>query len=152
MSYQSRMTFEKEFAGLRMTFGLVGGALSLILGLIGILNFANVIITSVAMRKRELAILQSIGMTSRQMIRMLTDEGLIYAALTALFASTAGSVICWAGVKLLTNQMWFFKWHFTVLPILVCVPLMAVIAVLIPYICGRSTVKHSIIERLGVAE
>ena len=152
LSYKSKGMFEKEFAGLKMTFGLVGGALSLILGLIGILNFANVIITSVAMRKRELAILQSVGMTSRQMIRMLTDEGLIYAALTTLFASTAGSVICWAGVKLLTNQIWFFKWHLTVLPILVCVPLMAVIAVLIPYICGRSTTRHSIIERLGVTE
>lgn len=152
LSYQSRGMFEKEFAGLKMTFGLVGGALSLILGLIGILNFANVIITSVAMRKRELAILQSIGMTRRQMIRMLTDEGLIYAALTALFASTVGSAACWAGMKLLTSQMWFFKWHLTVLPLLVCVPLMAVIAVLIPYICGRRTTRHSIIERLGVTE
>ena len=45
---------------------VVGGILSFILGLIGILNFINTMITSIQARKNELAVLQAVGMTGRQ--------------------------------------------------------------------------------------
>ena len=42
-----------------------GGALSFIVGLVGVLNFFNAILTGILARKRELAVLQSIGMTGK---------------------------------------------------------------------------------------
>ena len=59
-------------------FLLPDGTLSAIVGLVGILNFANDIITGISARRRELAILRSVGMTARQLRTMLMPEGLLY--------------------------------------------------------------------------
>ena len=59
-------------------FMLLGGALSFIVGLVGVLNFFNSIVTGITARRRELAVLQSIGMTGRQLQTMLALEGLLY--------------------------------------------------------------------------
>ena len=62
-------------------------ALSIIVGLIGVLNFINTMITSSNSRQREIAALQAMGMTGRQLCTMLVWEGVIYiggAAITAL--------------------------------------------------------------------
>ena len=60
-------------------FLLLGGALSFIVGLVGVLNFFNAVLTGIITRKREFAVLQSIGMTGRQRQTMLVYEGLFYA-------------------------------------------------------------------------
>ena len=38
-----------------------------IIGLVGVLNFINAVLTGILARKRELAMLQSVGMTGKQM-------------------------------------------------------------------------------------
>lgn len=48
--------------------------MALIIGSVGILNFVNTILTSIFTRRRELATLQSVGMTGRQMMKMLHDS------------------------------------------------------------------------------
>ena len=82
MAYQSRETFASEFEGMQNMYLTVGGLLSVILALIGILNFINSVITSVQTRRQELAVLQSIGMTGKQLKNMLIGEGLWYTAVT----------------------------------------------------------------------
>ena len=85
MHYSSKGTRAAEFENMQNTVLLIGGALSLIIGLIGILNFVNSVLTSIVTRRREFATLQAVGMTGRQLRRMLTLEGLYYA----LFAGAA---------------------------------------------------------------
>lgn len=53
----------QEFKDMVNMFLIVGGALSAILALIGILNFINLTYTSIHERKQELKILWSVGMT-----------------------------------------------------------------------------------------
>ncbi len=77
--YESKSTYAAEFEGMRSMFLLLGGALSGIVGLVGVLNFFNAILTGIITRKRELAVLQSIGMTGKQLKTMLVCEGLLYA-------------------------------------------------------------------------
>ena len=50
MAYSSRSTYAKQFEGLRGTVLLVGGMLSLIIGMIGVLNFVNSMLTSILTR------------------------------------------------------------------------------------------------------
>lgn len=64
---------------MRSMFLLLGGALSFIVGLVGVLNFFNAILTGIIARQRELAVLQAVGMTGRQLRAMLIWEGLLYA-------------------------------------------------------------------------
>ena len=71
LDYESKATYAAHFYGFRSMFMLLGGALSFIVGLVGVLNFFNSIVTGITARRRELAVLQSIGMTGRQLQTML---------------------------------------------------------------------------------
>ena len=80
LMYESKATVREEFEGFRNMFTLLGGVLCAITGLVGILNFFNSIMTGMMSRRREFAMLQSIGMTGKQLRSMLIYEGLLYAA------------------------------------------------------------------------
>ena len=152
LTYVSKDTYVKQFKDNNTMFAVIGGALSIILGLIGILNFANAIVTSIHSRRRELAMLKSVGMTGRQLKEMLIWEGGLYILYTIIATVTAGSLLCWGGVKLLSDQMWFFTYHFTLLPVLISIPALILIAVAVPYISCRLMEKQSVVERLREAE
>ena len=81
LDYESKAVYASEFESTRSMFLLLGGALSFIVGLVGILNFFNAILTGITSRRRELAVLQSIGMTEKQVKTMLMLEGLLYTCL-----------------------------------------------------------------------
>ena len=59
----------------------VGGMLTLVIGIIGILNFINSILTGIVTRQKEFAMMESIGMTKKQLTRMLIYEGCFLQAL-----------------------------------------------------------------------
>ena len=61
--YESKALYASEFEGMRSMFQLCGGALSFIVGLVGVLNFFNAILTGIIARKREFAVLRSVGMS-----------------------------------------------------------------------------------------
>ena len=72
--YESKATYAGEFESTRSMFLLLGSTLSFIVGLVGVLNFFNAILTGITSRRRELAVLQSIGMTGQQLRTMLALE------------------------------------------------------------------------------
>ncbi len=59
-------------------YGLMG-RMSLFLLFNGIINFNNTMYSNIQERNKEFKVLDSIGMTDRQIHRMLLYEGLIYA-------------------------------------------------------------------------
>lgn len=148
IDFVSRKSIEAEFYETNHMIYIVGGALSAILGLIGILNFMNTIITSILTRKQELAMLQSVGMTTKQLRKMLVTEGMSYAVITLALACTIGNIFTWLVIKLLCGQLWYFTYHFTMLPILMCAPILLLISTIVPYIMFRTIQKRSIVERL----
>ena len=78
LMYESKASIRSEFEQFQKMFFLLGGVLCAIIGLVGILNFFNAIMTGILARKREFAVLQSVGMTNRQLKQMLVQEGLFY--------------------------------------------------------------------------
>lgn len=74
LDYESKATYAAEFEGFRGMFLMLGGALSFIVGLVGVLNFFNAVLTGIITRRREFAVLQSIGMTGGQLKKMLVLE------------------------------------------------------------------------------
>lgn len=147
-SYNSRATYMAEFTQLERTYLLVGGVLGGILGLVGILNFVNAITTSILTRRHELAMLQSVGMTTKQLRRMLMCEGLWYIVLTGAIVLTLGNLLSALLTQAIAGQMWFFTFHFTMAPMLLCLPLLLVPALLIPQLAYRSVSRQSAVERL----
>ena len=131
---------------------MVGGALSFLIGLIGILNFMNSILTSILSRKREFAILTSIGMTGKQMKKLLAFEGLYYAAGTGMTALLLGILTSVLVIGRVGGSIWFFSYHFIIWPLLICIPLLFLLGVLVPAAAMRGMVKESVVERLREIE
>ena len=126
---------------------VMGNAVSIVIALVGVLNFINSMVTAIVARRREFAMIQSVGMTKRQLCRMLVYEGLFYALLTL----AASYVISSLSVGVLIRAMvsgGFSTFRFTLLPLVICTPLLLLFAVLIPYLCFRNLEKQSIVERL----
>ena len=92
LMYESKASIRRAFTRFKNMFLICGGALCAIIGLVGILNFFNAIMTGILSRKREFAVLQSVGMTRRQLKRMLIYEGLFYAV-GSIIASLILSVV-----------------------------------------------------------
>lgn len=53
-------------------------SLVIIIGVIGFMNLINSMVTSIVTRKKELGMLQAIGLTNKQLIRMLNIEATFY--------------------------------------------------------------------------
>ncbi|WP_418666839.1 FtsX-like permease family protein [Allofournierella sp.] len=148
MHYSSKGTRVAEFENMQNTVLLIGGALSLIVGLVGVLNFINSVLTSIVTRRREFATLQAVGMTGPQLRRMLTLEGLYYALFAgaaSLALSALASVIVVKGV---VSGMWFFNYRFLLWPVLAAMPFLLILAVLVPRLALRFSAGESVVERL----
>lgn len=148
LDYASKLTYMDDFEEFRQMYLMVGGALSFILGIIGVLNFVNLTATSIQERKNELAILQSVGMTGRQLRAMLMGEGLFKILITVIFVLTAGMGICYGLVHMMASEMWMFTYHFVVWPVLVSIPVLLLLSVLIPDICCYGIGRKPVVERL----
>ena len=149
LDFESKQTYVQEFHEYRNMFLLTGGALCFVVGLVGVLNFFNTVFASIFSRRREFATLQSIGMSGRQLKRMLVCEGLLYVGMTALsalllcvltapLARTAGSGLAW-----------YFHYHFTLVPVFAVLPAFVALGVAVPLLCYRSAAKRTIVERLS---
>ncbi len=96
--------------------------------------------------------IQSIGMTKRQLRSMLIDEGLYYAASTLLVSYVLSALAVAVGVRMIVSDDWTATFHFTLTPLLICTPILIIFAILIPYICFKNLEKQSIVERLRAVD
>lgn len=64
----------------------------IMVAVISCINLVNTMITSIVTRKRELGILQAIGLSDRQLKKMLSLEGLFFTAGTLLLSVTLGNL------------------------------------------------------------
>ena len=150
--FESKQDYIAEFEGMRSMFLTLGGALSAIVGLVGALNFVNAVLTGIITRRREFAVLGAIGMTGRQLRRMLMLEGLLYT-LGAVLASLALSLVMGPVVgSALSGMFWFFSYRVTVLPILLIAPVFVALGLCIPWLAYHAAARHTIVERLREAE
>lgn len=152
MDYNSKKSAQADFSSLQSMILIIGGVLSFIIGLIGILNFANSILTSIIARRKEFAMLESIGMTKAQLKKILCYEGLYYALGTIVISFSLGVLASCLIVKGVVASLWFFSYKFVISPLLICWPIMILIAILIPLLAFSGTMKDSVVHRLRETE
>ena len=146
----SRQTMAEQYQTQTRSSAVMGNAVSVVIALVGVLNFINSMVTAIVSRRREFAVMQSVGMTKKQLCRMLVNEGLYYAGLTLLFSYLISAFAVGVVVRAMVEDG-FTTFRFTLLPLVACTPVLIFFAVLIPYLCFRNLEKHSIVERLRAA-
>ena len=143
----SRQTMAEQYETETRSSAVMGSAVSVVIALVGVLNFVNSMVTAIVSRKREFAVIQSVGMTKKQLCRMLAYEGLFYAALTLAASYLISSLAVGVAVRAIVAGG-FTTFRFTLLPLAVCTPILLAFAVLIPFLCFKDLEKQSIVERL----
>ena len=152
LDYLSKVTLRQTFDGMINMYRLVGGALCAILALIGILNFINSMTTSILSRYREIAMLQSVGMTGRQVKQLLIYEGIGYSILGLLGSLILSVIASLTVVRMMGAELTYFTWHFTLLPVFLCIIPLILITAIVPLVCYNKMAQKTVVDRLRIAE
>ncbi len=104
---------------------------------------------SVTIRKHELAVLESVGMTKRQIRKMLVLEGGWYWLVPYALIFTVGSAI-FTGIFFVVKSKFipYVAYTYPVLPLLASALAVLVVCVVTPVMVYRSFSRNSVVERL----
>lgn len=116
--------------------------------IIGTVNLINVIITSTTARKKEFAMMQSIGMTKKQLRCLLVMEGLNISIITLIISYFLSMVIISTVLKSYLATQWTATYHFSIMPLLALTPFLILLPVIVSIICLYHMQKTDIIDRL----
>jgi len=151
LKLSSKQQWADMLESAKATLYVLGGALSLILALIGLLNFVGTMFTSVYVRKRELAVMESIGMTKKQLKTMLVWEGAGYALLSILLISTLGTLLSYGAFRLFSMEADYAIFTFPYIPLGIAFALVVVVCIAIPLLAYQQSKRLTIVERLREA-
>jgi putative ABC transport system permease protein len=116
----------------------------------GILNMANMLINSAIIRKHEFALLQAVGMTTKQLRKMLYREGMSISVksviLSTIFGIVAGKGLCYLANEVMALK--FIKFHVPVLPILIFAAFLIGLQMIISSLICKNIEKDTLTERL----
>lgn len=143
-------TVKQVEMGTGMMQGGIYGVLA-ILGSIGFMNMANTIITGVITRKRELGILQAVGMTNRQLNQMLQLEGIIFSAGTVLVSLIVGcplgyALFCYAKKKSIYGLN---EYHIPMIEIGIMILIIVLLQCILSFLLSRNLRKETLVERIN---
>lgn len=152
LTLDSKLESTADFNKIQLVMNVLGGGIATILIVIGILNFMNVMITSVNTRRKELAILESIGMTKKQIKRMLTIEGCYYAGIITALVLSVGVGIVILISKLSQQIADYAVFYIPVGGFVAVITLIFVVCFLTPAIVFSILSKKSVTTRLREVE
>lgn len=121
-----------------------------VLGAICIMNMINTMIHSVHVRKKEIGMLQAVGMSDLQLLKMLQFEGLFYTVGTLIVAVGGGSlagypVFLWARNHGMFNIR---NYHYPLTATLIMIAVLVFVQVIMILLIGKSVKKDSLIDRI----
>ncbi|MDR1134851.1 MAG: ABC transporter permease [Clostridiales Family XIII bacterium] len=132
MAYRSKKTETEAFSDIKDLVEKMGVVMCAAIGLIGMLNYANVTIMGIIAREKTFILLRIAGATRVQIRRMLYIEGLQYALAVLVISLCASTVISCIFIQRLENIFWFFQYHFSLNAIIYCLPFWIIISALTP--------------------
>ena len=139
-----RDTWNTFFSGL----SVLGNGASILLILVGLINFVNVMLTGVIARKNEFAIMESVGMTKRQIRRTLTMEGGLYALITTGLILTLGNGFLLLISRAVPGIADYAKFEYPVSLVILLILSIFVICLAVPPLVYHCAARETIIERL----
>ena len=90
VSTDSKLSRYSEMKNSENQITILGGSIGLIVMLLAISNYLNMMSGSIQNRSKEFAVLESIGMTRRQLKKMVVSESLCYAVMSIAMAIIIG--------------------------------------------------------------
>ena len=150
-SWESKIEDADEIEKAQGNMPQVGIGIVLILAFIGIMNYMNTFVVNVQSRMTELSVMESIGMTPKQLLGMLVREGVLYAGSAWLVTLTVGMGITY----LIYESMNYRGIAFSVplLPLLFAVGISFLVCTMVPVLTWIILEKNgTVVERIKGVE
>lgn len=148
----SRYERREEMQEYLITVKVLGTGLSVILLLVGVMNFVNTMVVNVNTRRNELAVLESIGMTKRQIKRMLFMEGFYYWGVSLSLAVTIGTAIFILLYMIFSKVAYYAVFSYPFIPLVLVSGLVLLICLIVPIWVYKTDVNLPVVERLRLTE
>ena len=155
VAYTSILTMKATVSSVKNVVLLIGGMIGAVFALVGLINFINLVMTNIITRRHEFATMQSIGMTNRQLRKMIISESFSYVLLAGIVGTLAAGVL---GITLvrafveISPSSIMMTFQMTLLPALVMLVLFLALAFIVPVVALRFLNNRSVVERLRVNE
>lgn len=150
-------TFEEELAERTKNAGFTSQlcyVFMAVLGGVGIMNLINTMINSIYVRRRELEIMQAIGLSERQLVRMLQMEGAFYTAGTLILSLGLGNLLGYLTFLYAKKDglLGIISYHYPAVQTIVLIAVVLVIQLLLTYLIMKNFRRQSMIERIRFSE
>lgn len=127
----------------------IGFGIVAILAVIGIMNYINTSVGNIQSRRKEISIMESVGMSEHQVRKMLVWEGIFYTGGVMLLTLTAGLGITYA-IYQSVNYMGAAFW-FPMVPFFIACILLLTVCIAVPLLAYKQMEKSgSLVERIRV--
>ena len=130
------------------SMNLLGNGAAVLLIVIGLVNFVNVMLTGVVARKNEFAIMESIGTTKKQIRKILTLEGGIYALISTLLIMTFGNAFLLLVADAVPHLANYAVFEYPIALVIGLIAAIFVICLSVPAIVYKAISDETVIERL----
>lgn len=151
-SYNSVRLLKEDVFKTQQVVYVIGGIIGAVMGIAGIINFINMVITSILTRRHEFAAMQSIGMTKKQLNRLMMLEGMYYALGAGILGIMTSGILGVTLVRMISSNIWFMTFRLTVIPAVIICGVFLVIAIVVPALSLKIFHKGSIVEQLRETE
>ena len=147
-SYKSPVGMMEEYNQVTYSMNLLGNGAAVLLIVIGLINFINVMLTGVVARKNEFAVMESIGTSKKQIKKILTLEGGIYALVTTVLIMTLGNAFLLFVADAVPHMADYAKFEYPFALVICLIFAIFIICLSVPAIVYRAVSKETVIERL----
>lgn len=132
---------------------IMGYSLVILIGVIGFINLINSMITSIITRKKELGMLQAIGLTNKQLVQMLNKEAMFYTSFMLVGSLTVGNIIGYVAVQAMRKSgMSYAVYVLPIKQIIIMIICIVIAQLILTYLISKSFNKQSLIDRVRYSE
>lgn len=146
-------TFSDKTAALGRQYTTILHALqgtALLISLFGVINLVNTTLSNQVSRRHEVSMLRSVGLTKKQLYKLLTFEGMCYALFSIVIILAAGvpmaAIVCGKLSLIVYNEI--ISYQFPVLYMGIYIAVLFILELILSIWTIKSQAKYSLIEQL----
>ncbi|WP_346938752.1 FtsX-like permease family protein [uncultured Clostridium sp.] len=145
LNYHNKIEAAKSDKAFKLQISILLMGFTIVIALISAVNIVNTVTTNILLRSKEIAALKAIGMTRKQVKKMITFEGVLFGLYGGVIGSILGTILSYVLYNPMSNIRDFkfiLPWESIIIAI-IAVIIMGYISALIPL---RRLSKENIID------
>lgn len=150
VGFNSAELIKQDMESMKNTIYAVGIVVSCIIGISGLINFLNLTIANILSRRREFAIMESVGMSKKQIKVLITGESLLYSVYAALLGLACSLVSGFLLIGSICEDTWFMHFDMVIWPAILIGGVIVILTIFLPKLLYKVFSKGSIVEKLRI--